>query len=90
MFLLQMMIGVFMLAFCFFLFFSSLHSLILMLLIEFMVLLVFYKVLGVYYNWVNCLMFLLVAVCVGAYGVSLLVSISRDKGGFYLLSFFYL
>lgn len=68
-------------------FFSSLHSLIIIILVEFFVLLILFFILGSFLSWYTFLVFLLVAVCVGSLGVSLIVSFSRGKGFNYTLSF---
>nr|YP_009050198.1 NADH dehydrogenase subunit 4L [Sancassania berlesei]YP_009498340.1 NADH dehydrogenase subunit 4L [Rhizoglyphus robini]AGZ63936.1 NADH dehydrogenase subunit 4L [Sancassania berlesei]AWX53539.1 NADH dehydrogenase subunit 4L [Rhizoglyphus robini] len=81
--------------FCFFLFFvgfyvfyfSSFHSLIVLLFVEVLILGVLCFLFFMGYSWFFCLMFLLVAVCLGAYGVSLFVSLTRSKGVNYFLSF---
>nr|UBQ34137.1 NADH dehydrogenase subunit 4L [Lepidoglyphus destructor] len=67
--------------------YSSSHFLIVLLVVEFMVLLVFFSFLLLSGSWFMSLMFLLVGVCMGAYGVCLLVSSSRSKGGLHLMSF---
>jgi hypothetical protein len=68
-------------------FFRSFHSLIVLLFVETLVLLVLMVLFILYVSWFTSLMFLLVAVCLGAYGVSLFVSVSRSKGVDYYLSF---
>lgn len=68
-------------------FLSSFHSLIVLLFVEFLVLGCLGLLFLSYFSWFFSLMFLLVAVCLGAYGVSLLVSTSRRKGSNYYLSF---
>lgn len=75
---------------CFFLFFyfiyiSSFHSLILLMVVEFVVLFCFFFLVYLGVDYFSCLFFILVAVCLGAYGVSLLVSSSRSKSSFYFL-----
>lgn len=57
--------------------------------------LLFIEVMGIFrffcfvllrYRWVSSLCILLVSVVIGAYGVSLIVSLSFNKGGDYLVS----
>lgn len=67
--------------------FRSFHSLIFLLFVEVLVLSGIFFLLFNSYSWFILLIFLLVAVCLGAYGVSLLVSNSRRKRYTYFLSF---
>ena len=67
--------------------FSSFHCLIILLIIEFFLI---NSIIVLFHNGFSffcCLIFLLVGVCLGCYGVSLIVSVSRFKGVSYLLSF---
>nr|YP_010503026.1 NADH dehydrogenase subunit 4L [Thyreophagus entomophagus]UXD78888.1 NADH dehydrogenase subunit 4L [Thyreophagus entomophagus] len=68
-------------------FFSSLHSLTFLLFIEILVI-VFLFVLFIFgYSWLFPVMFLLFSVCLGAYGVSVYVALSRSCGSSYFVSF---
>lgn len=67
--------------------FSSSHYLVLLLVVEIIVLLVFFLIINYAVRWLLCLIFLLVGVCMGAYGVCLLVSLGRDKGALHIISF---
>jgi len=68
-------------------YYGSLHSIVFLLFIEILVLLVLSLFFFLSFSWFTGLMFILVAVCVGAYGVCLLVSLRRSKGGVYIFSF---
>lgn len=68
-------------------FFTFFHSLIVLLFVEVFVLCGFLFLLFSSYSWFFVLVFLLVCVCVGAYGVRLFVSTRRRKGVDYFLSF---
>jgi hypothetical protein len=85
---LKMLLGLFFIFLGLYIFsFSSFHSLIFLLFVEVLVLSSIFFLLLNFYSWFILLIFLLIAVCLGAYGVSLLVSNSRRKGFIYFLSF---
>lgn len=66
---------------------SSLHSLFVLLFFEVLVLLLINIIFLNFFSWYSVLIFLVVVVSVGAYGISILVDIVRSKGGNYFFSF---
>lgn len=83
-----MLIGFFLLLSSFFIFFSSsLHSFFVLLFLEFLVLLFINIMVINLFSWFSMLMFLVIVVRVGAYGISILVDIVRRNGGNYFFFF---